>query len=104
MLAFQLNEIGDGFDDSKAEYFRMHEYSLWGVNEGLGCEGCDRVLCKITFDVSKKSLFKLLSKKTSNRVSKSGNKAQKTKQGKKKNLKQGKKKNLEESISSIRIK
>lgn len=46
MLVFQVNEIGDGFDESKVVYFRMHEYSHG-----------DLVLCKITFDVSKNPLL-----------------------------------------------
>ncbi|KAK1357126.1 hypothetical protein POM88_050382 [Heracleum sosnowskyi] len=69
MLIFQVNGIGDVFDDSK-----------------------------ITFDVSKRSLFKLPTKKTTDRVSKNGNKAKKTKQNKKKKQSM---KNLEESSSSI---
>lgn len=40
MLVFQVNEIGDGFDDSKTVYFKMHEYSLWGVNDGLSSHCC----------------------------------------------------------------
>ncbi|KAK1358763.1 hypothetical protein POM88_043237 [Heracleum sosnowskyi] len=85
MLVFNVSEIGDGFDDTKAVYFKMHEYSLWGVNEGLTCDGRDVVLCKISFDVSKKSPFKLITEKSSDdHVSKSGKIAEKTKKSKKK--------------------
>ncbi|KAK1358721.1 hypothetical protein POM88_043195 [Heracleum sosnowskyi] len=85
MLVFNVSEIGDGFDDTKAVYFKMHEYSMWGINEGLGCDGRDVVLCKISFDVSKKSPFKLITEKSSDdHVSKSGKIVEKTKKSKKK--------------------
>ncbi|KAK1358717.1 hypothetical protein POM88_043191 [Heracleum sosnowskyi] len=81
MLVFNVSEIGDGFDDTKAVYFKMHEYSMWGINEGLCCDGRDVVLCKISFDVSKKSPFKLITEKSSDHVSKI---VEKTKKNKKK--------------------
>ncbi|KAK1385635.1 hypothetical protein POM88_023370 [Heracleum sosnowskyi] len=60
MLVFEITEIGVEFDRSKAGYFKMHEYSLSGVNKGFGSTaGDDFVLCKITFDSAKKLTYKL---------------------------------------------
>lgn len=63
LFVFKINEIGVQFDLSKACYFKMHEYCLSGINKDLDpADGCDVVLCKITFDSSKESIFKLGSK------------------------------------------
>ncbi|WOH04654.1 hypothetical protein DCAR_0624065 [Daucus carota subsp. sativus] len=62
MLVFVINDVSVPVDPDKAVYFKMHEYSLWGVNEGLG--GDDLVLCQISFDSSRRAIVKLASQKT----------------------------------------
>lgn len=54
-LVFEINEIDSGvsgFDWRKVGLFRMHEYSLSGINAGLD-SAHSIVLCKITYDSSK---------------------------------------------------
>ncbi|KAK1366226.1 hypothetical protein POM88_041787 [Heracleum sosnowskyi] len=75
MLNFVVHEYG--YDD-KAVYFKMHEYSLWGINESLGS---DVVLCEITCDPCKKPFYKL-DTKTTDQVSTRGRKPQSKKQKK----------------------
>ncbi|KAK1363017.1 hypothetical protein POM88_038578 [Heracleum sosnowskyi] len=74
MLNFEIHDAGFNLD--KAVYFKMHEYSLWGVNERLGS---DVVLCEITFDPCKEPFRKLATKKVSRRGRKPQNKIQKNK-------------------------
>ncbi|KAK1368851.1 hypothetical protein POM88_034943 [Heracleum sosnowskyi] len=64
LVGFFIIDIGAQFDLEKADYFKMHEYSLCSVNNGLKSDvGVgDLVLCRITYDSSKKSLYNLASK------------------------------------------
>ncbi|KAL8122952.1 hypothetical protein AgCh_011077 [Apium graveolens] len=66
-LAFEINEIDSGligFDWSKIGFFKMHEYSLSGINAGLD-SAHSIVLCKITYDSSKACTVNL---KSGNRI------------------------------------
>ncbi|KAK1366717.1 hypothetical protein POM88_042278 [Heracleum sosnowskyi] len=64
LLVFQITDVGAQYDLHKAGYFKMHEYSLCGINKGLkSAAGVgDLVLCRITYDSSKKPTYKLASK------------------------------------------
>ncbi|KAK1369466.1 hypothetical protein POM88_035558 [Heracleum sosnowskyi] len=57
---FLVFEINDDFDQdlSKVGYWKMHEYQLRGINEHIS-NPCNTVLCKITFDSSKKPQIRL---------------------------------------------
>ncbi|KAK1402170.1 hypothetical protein POM88_001775 [Heracleum sosnowskyi] len=93
MLRFEINDIGDEFDSSKACHFRMHEYSLAGVIKGLkSAAGNDVVLCKITVDPSKNPVFNLVSESPDHGP---------TKRGKGQDIEQRKKKeNFEKSVGN----
>lgn len=56
-LRFKIKDVDSaavgGVDLSQVGCFRMHEYSLIGVNSGLGSAANTTVLCKITHDSSK---------------------------------------------------
>ncbi|XP_074352867.1 NAC domain-containing protein JA2L-like [Apium graveolens] len=54
LLVFEINDVGAEFELDKAGYFKMHEFSLSGINKGLKSAAGDLVLCRITFDSSKK--------------------------------------------------
>lgn len=80
-LVFEIKEIdsavtGVGFDLSKVGYYKMHEYSLSGINEGL--DSADSiVICKITYDSSKNPPINLKSgTKIADHVSRSSSEAQ----------------------------
>ncbi|KAK1354823.1 hypothetical protein POM88_048079 [Heracleum sosnowskyi] len=55
-LVFEVNEIVSGAGESQFSYFNMHEYCLSGVYEALD-PSRNLVLCKITYDSSKKASF-----------------------------------------------
>ncbi|KAK1389143.1 hypothetical protein POM88_017321 [Heracleum sosnowskyi] len=55
-LVFEVNEMVSGAGESQFSYFNMHEYCLSGVYEALD-PSRNLVLCKITYDSSKKASF-----------------------------------------------
>ncbi|KAK1358730.1 hypothetical protein POM88_043204 [Heracleum sosnowskyi] len=96
MLRFEINDNGDQFDLGKASHFRMHEYSLAGVNKGLkSASGKDVVLCKITVDSSKDPVYNLVSE------SPGPTKRDEGKPGPTKRCKGKKRKNKENSEKSV---
>ncbi|KAK1369458.1 hypothetical protein POM88_035550 [Heracleum sosnowskyi] len=73
-LVFEINDDSDQ-DLSKVGYWKMHEYQLCGINEHIS-NPCNTVLCKITFDSSKKPQIKLRPKVNNDHPVKSSSKPQ----------------------------
>ncbi|KAK1369467.1 hypothetical protein POM88_035559 [Heracleum sosnowskyi] len=73
-LVFEINDDSDQ-DLSKVGYWKMHEYQLRGINEHIS-NPCNTVLCKITFDSSKKPQIRLRPKVNNDHPVKSSSKPQ----------------------------
>ncbi|KAK1358758.1 hypothetical protein POM88_043234 [Heracleum sosnowskyi] len=101
MLVFEIKDTGDQFDLGKAVHFRMHEYSLAGVNKDLkSADGNDVVLCKITVDFSKEPEYNLGSKSSDHAPTKNTSECQLKVQINEGNLERSVGNNLEETMNS----